>query len=224
MDMIAWYVVFLFSLTFHEASHSFFAYKLGDPTAYYSGQVTLDPLPHIRREPFGMVLVPLLSYLFYGYMIGWASAPYDPLWALRNPKKSAIMSLAGPLSNFVLAFFSALAIKIGLFLGLFTAPYSFGFFRIIAPTSPGILYPVSFLLSIMFTLNLILFVFNLIPLPPLDGFGAIPLILSEDAGRKYHSFFMSNPLFYFLGLIIAWNIFGFIFTPIFLLALKLIYL
>jgi len=56
-----WYMVFIVSLTFHEAAHSFAALKLGDPTAYYHGQVSLDPIPHIRRSPFGMVFVPIIS-------------------------------------------------------------------------------------------------------------------------------------------------------------------
>jgi len=81
----AWYLAFLFSTTLHEASHALVALKLGDDTAHRGGQVTLDPIPHIQREPVGMVVVPIVSYLLGGWMIGWASAPYDPEWAGRNP-------------------------------------------------------------------------------------------------------------------------------------------
>ena len=77
------YVVFLLSTTFHEASHAFIAKLGGDPTAFHGGQVTLNPIPHIRREPFGMLVVPLLGILTGGGIIGWASAPYDPMWQLR---------------------------------------------------------------------------------------------------------------------------------------------
>ena len=71
-----WYVAFLFSLTCHEAAHALAAKWGGDPTAYHAGQVTLNPMPHIQREPWGTVLVPLLSYLVgHGGMIGWGSAP-----------------------------------------------------------------------------------------------------------------------------------------------------
>ena len=70
-----WYVVFLFSTTCHEGAHALVAKLGGDPTAFYGGQVTLNPLPHIRREPLGTVVVPILSYLFSEWMIGWASAP-----------------------------------------------------------------------------------------------------------------------------------------------------
>lgn len=73
-----WFVVFLFSTTLHEAGHAFAAYRLGDSTAYEGGQVTLNPWPHIRREPVGMILVPLITFATRGWMIGWASAPYDP--------------------------------------------------------------------------------------------------------------------------------------------------
>src|SRR5215510_996176 len=104
---LIWYAVFLFSTTCHEASHALVAKLGGDPTAFHGGQVTLDPAPHIRREPFGMVLVPVISYLLGGWMIGWASAPYDPYWAYNHPDSSAKMSAAGPASNLVLAFLAA---------------------------------------------------------------------------------------------------------------------
>jgi hypothetical protein len=66
---IQWYLVFLFSTTLHEASHAFAAMKLGDSTAYEGGQVTLDPLPHIRREPIGTVVVPIISFILGGWMM-----------------------------------------------------------------------------------------------------------------------------------------------------------
>src|SRR5437899_321105 len=84
-----WYAVFLFSTTCHEASHALAAKIGGDPTAFHGGQVTLNPAPHIRREPFGMVLVPILSYVVGGWMIGWGSAPYAPWWQERSPRRSA---------------------------------------------------------------------------------------------------------------------------------------
>ncbi len=90
-----WYAVFIVSLTFHEAAHAFAALKFGDPTAYYQGQVTLDPIPHIRRSPFGMVIVPIVSFILGGWMIGWASAPYDPYWADSNRRKAALMGYGG---------------------------------------------------------------------------------------------------------------------------------
>src|SRR3954463_846660 len=94
-----WYVTFLLSTTCHEAAHAWAAKLGGDLTAFHGGQVTLNPVPHIKREPFGLVLIPILSFFMGGAMLGWASAPYDPLWSRRYPKRAAWMSLAGPAAN-----------------------------------------------------------------------------------------------------------------------------
>jgi hypothetical protein len=96
LEGLVWYVVFLFSTSLHEASHAWAAQRGGDPTAYLAGQVSLDPRPHIRREPFGMVFLPLFTAVTSGWPIGFASAPYDPLWAAAHPRRAAWMSLAGP--------------------------------------------------------------------------------------------------------------------------------
>jgi len=107
-DGVVWYFVFVFSTVLHEAAHAFAALKLGDDTAARGGQVSLDPAPHMTREPFGMIIVPLCSYLMGGWMFGWASAPYDPDWARTYPKRAAWMALAGPLSNLLLVLGAAL--------------------------------------------------------------------------------------------------------------------
>ena len=109
-----WFVATLLSLTIHEAAHALFGRLGGDDTA--SDQVTLDPTPHVRREPFGMILVPILSFLFNGgqWMIGFASAPYDPLWASRHPKAAARMAAAGPLADLVLALIAAGVLHLGM--------------------------------------------------------------------------------------------------------------
>src|ERR1700758_1261504 len=88
------YVVFLFSTTCHEASHALVAKLGGDSTAALGGQITLNPIPHIRRSFFGMVVFPIASFLLSGGMIGWASAPYDPLWERRHPRRAARIALA----------------------------------------------------------------------------------------------------------------------------------
>ena len=78
-----WYFAFLLAITIHEAAHALAAMWGGDKTAYEQGQVSINPIPHIQREPVGTTIVPLISYIIGGWMIGWASAPYDPVWA-RN--------------------------------------------------------------------------------------------------------------------------------------------
>ncbi len=219
---LLWYFAFLFSTVLHEAAHGYVALRLGDPTAYHGGQVTIAPWPHIRREPFGTVLVPALSFILGGWMIGWASTPYDPVWARNYPRRSAWMSLAGPLSNLILVLAAALSIRLGVALDLFYAPDSVNFSHITAATQEGIFSAVATFLSIFFSLNLILFLFNLIPLPPLDGSGAIPLFLGEENARRYLDF-IQNPGFMFLGIFLAWRIFGDIFGPLHLACLNLLY-
>src|SRR6476659_583779 len=107
---LTWCVAFIFSTTLHEAGHALAALKLGDPTAYEGGQVSLNPWPHIRREPLGMVIVPIASFALNGWMMGWASAPFDPEWAHRYPKRAALMAAAGPAANLLLVLLSGLAI------------------------------------------------------------------------------------------------------------------
>ena len=119
-----WYIVFLFSTTCHEAAHALVAKLGGDTTAAEGGQVTLNPIPHIRRSPFGMVVVPILSFLVGGWMIGWASAPFNPAWQRQYPRRSAWMALAGPAANFSLMILAGIAIRIGLAAGYFRPPES----------------------------------------------------------------------------------------------------
>ncbi|HJX96722.1 MAG TPA: site-2 protease family protein, partial [Candidatus Acidoferrum sp.] len=97
-----WYVAFLFSTTCHEAAHALVAKMGGDETAALGGQVSLNPVPHMRREPWGMIVIPIFSYISMHAMFGWASAPYDPLWERRHPRRSGWMALAGPVANFSL--------------------------------------------------------------------------------------------------------------------------
>src|SRR5271165_3060275 len=119
------YVVFLFSTTCHEAAHALVAKLGGDNTAALGGQVSLNPIPHIRRSPWGMVAFPLLSFfLLGGSMIGFASAPYDPNWERRHPRRSAWMALAGPAANFILMLLAVLALRVGMAYHLI-APRSF---------------------------------------------------------------------------------------------------
>ena len=219
----AWYVVFLFSTTCHEAAHAWAALRLGDPTAYHGGQVSLDPLPHIRREPLGTVLVPILTFaLSQQWMMGWASAPYDPLWADRHPRRAAWMALAGPAANFSLMALAVGLVHGGLALGLLQPPETITFSRVVTATSGGGASGLATVLSILFTLNLVLFVFNLLPLPPLDGSGAVGLILPEETTRRYQAL-MRQPLLSLLGLLAAWRLFGPLFAPIHTLALRLLY-
>src|SRR5437763_6424093 len=204
---VMWYVVFLLSTTCHEAAHAFAAKLGGDLTAFHGGQASLDPLPHIRREPFGMVLFPLLSYALGGWMMGWASAPYDPRWSLKYPRRAAWMSLAGPGANFALVILAGLVIHVGIWMGVFRAPESAGFMHVAVGTSPGAAAGAATFLSLMFSLNLLLGSFNLIPVPPLDGFAALGLLLPEQGARRFQQLGYSIRGFAYFGLMIAWRVF-----------------
>jgi Zn-dependent protease len=219
---LIWYVVFLYSTVCHEAGHAWSAHRLGDSTAYEGGQVSLDPLPHIRREPIGMVVVPLLSFFLGGWMLGWASAPYDPGWAERHPRRAGWMALAGPAANLALLLIAALLIRIGMAWGVFAPPGSLDPSCITAGTGGRVFDFFATVLSVVFSLNLLLFSFNLLPLPPFDG-GSIPLLfLGARSAHKYLEI-MWNPTIRLFGLIIAWRAFGHIFPTIELGAVNLLY-
>lgn len=215
-EFLVWYLVFVFSTTCHEAAHAWVARRGGDDTAYALGHVTLDPFPHIRREPLGMVIVPVLTFLQFGWMMGWASVPYDPHWGARHPKRHAVMSLAGPGANFLLAGLALLAIRglagAGVFqlggpgteVGLVTLPEGYEFNSALGAVALG--------LSAMLRLNVILGLYNLIPLPPLDG-AAVVEGFGPSAIRRFYDVMRSNPMYQLLGLLISWRIFPYIAEP-----------
>ena len=204
---LMWYVVFLFSTVCHEAGHAYVAARLGDMTAYMGGQVSLNPVPHMQREPMGMIMMPWLSYLFGGWMMGWASIPIDPYWTLRNPRKAAWVSLAGPMANFTLVLLSGAAIRIGLALDLLQLPKSGISFESLITGSSQATEGIATFLSLMFCLNLLLGLFNLIPVPPLDGYSVLGLFLPEDTARKLEEFRFEYARFTILGLFVAWRVF-----------------
>lgn len=219
---VVWYVVLLFSLTFHEAAHGLAARRGGDPTAYLQGQVSLDPRPHIRREPFGTVFVPLFSFAISGWMIGWASTPYDPRWADRYPRRAAWMSLAGPAANLLLVVAAGVVIRILILADVLEAPQTIHFTQVAVSTAGGVWSTLATFLSVLFTLNLLLTVFNLIPVPPLDGAGALGLFLSQEHSRRMRVL-LAQPQLALLGILAAWYLIGEVFWPVHLLAIRLLY-
>ena len=154
--------------------------------------------------------------------MGWASAPYDPFWANQHPRRAAWMSLAGPGANFVLAALAALLIHVGIWTHVLAPPDSASFTHIVASVKPGAAGAAS-LLSVLFSLNLLLGVFNLLPVPPLDGFGALGLLLPEEAARKLQNLPRQMRGFSMIGLLIAWRLFDPLFDPVFTLALGALY-
>ena len=138
--------VLMFSIVIHEVSHGLAAYKLGDSTAKQLGRLSMNPIKHLDFT--GSFLVPLVSYLFGGFVFGWAKpVPYNP-YNLRNQKWGpAIVASAGPASNLIVALIFGFGLR---FAGAF-------------PVGATIA------MSLISYINLMLFVFNLMPIPPLDG-------------------------------------------------------
>ncbi len=218
-----WYLAFLFSTVCHEGAHALAGKIGGDPTAFEAGQVSLNPIPHIRREPFGLVVIPLISFALNGWMMGWASAPYDPRWQRAHPRRAAWMALAGPAANFTLLVISGIAIRAGLWAGTFRIPYAIRMTSIVEASDPQHFGFAATLLSIVFVLNLILGTFNLLPVPPLDGASGIAVFLPERAAGRLQEFFRSSGLA-LAGLLLAWVAYGYVFRVAFPLAVHVLFL
>jgi Zn-dependent protease len=197
-----WYIAFLFSTTCHEAAHALVAKIGGDETAFAGGQVSLNPVPHIQREPIGMVVVPILSLIATGSLFGWASAPYNQEWERRHPRRAAWMALAGPATNYLLMVVAAVGLRLGWHYGWlrenpFTGQQDF-------PTS---------VLGAFFSLNLLLGTFNLLPVPPLDGSTAIMLFMTESRAHRYLDWLRGNS-YAMLGLLLGIVAFRYVYAPI----------
>ena len=218
------YVVFLFSTTCHEGAHALVAKWGGDTTALEGGQVSLNPLPHIRREPFGMVIMPLLGIASGTGLIGWASTPYNLKWSQEHPKRAAWMSLAGPVANFTMAIISGIIMRIGLAMGSFV-PAGFTFTQIVAvrPGDSSVAEGVATVLSVMFSLNILLGTFNLIPFPPLDGYGILGLFTTHEGAIRLQEWRMKMGAMAIIGLVIAWQVFDRVFSPVFAAGIHILY-
>lgn len=219
---LLWFGVFLFSTICHEAAHAWAAFRLGDDTAARSGQMSLNPWPHIRREPFGMIVVPLVSWFAAGWMIGWASAPYSPDWARQWPRRAALMAIAGPAANFLLLLGAAWFIRIGVEWHVFAAPWSIGSSHMVSAVSDGPWPLLAKVLSIVLSLNLLLCVFNLLPLPPLDG-SSVPLLLLPAGLAHKYSMALQTPVLRYAGLLLASRLLAPFFPTLLLAAARLLH-
>ena len=220
---LLWFAAFLFSTTVHEAMHALAAYRGGDATAYLGGQVSLSPVPHIRREPIGMLAVPLLTALTMGWAVGWASTPYDPEWAARHPRRAASMAAAGPAGNLLIALLAFAALRVGLMFDVFVAPDRVSFHHLVeAASGSAALGGLGDLLTVLLVLNVLLFIFNMLPVPPLDGASAITGVLPDRAALTVRAV-NSNPAVSMLGLLVAWQVFPEFARPIFTALLRLVH-
>ena len=164
-NLLLFIVALAFSVSFHEFSHGWMADRLGDPTARIAGRLTMNPLAHI--DPVGTLLLPGVMYLLAGVLFGYAKPVPVDTRNLRDPRWDNLkVSLVGPFSNLLLALISAVL------LGLFAAYV-------------GMDNAVGQLLAMMVGLNCSLFIFNLLPIPPLDGSWILDSALPRDAYNAY---------------------------------------
>lgn len=179
LGLIVSFGLLMIAMTVHEFSHGFVAYKLGDNTAKLSGRLTLNPLAHI--DPIWTVALPILLYITTNGQFVFGAAKPVPInyWALRNPKRDIVwIGASGPLSNFIFAFLLSLVIK---FIPL-----------------PEVL---SYVLTSLIVINVVLGIFNLLPIPPLDGSRVLMGLLPDELAAKYSAI---EPYAFIILLALMW--------------------
>lgn len=204
MEWILQLPVLFFSVIFHEFAHGFAAYRRGDDTAYLSGRLSFNPLPHI--DPVGTVLLPA-ACIFMGFpAIGWAKpVPVNP-YRLHNPRKDmALVAFSGPLSNITLAVAAALAFKF-LTLGFVGGELAFTLLK---------------MFGFAVVINLLLAVFNLIPVYPLDG-SQIALGLLKGRALEIYEKHLPYGVYIIIGLVVT-GLLQTLLRPLLSLAMMLVY-
>lgn len=179
-------IILIFSVIVHEVAHGYMADRLGDPTARLSGRLTLNPLKHI--DPIGSIIVPLITSLA-GFTFGWAKpVPYNP-YNLKNKRQGEfLIAAAGPGSNLLIAFIFGTIL------------------RFIDLSSPS-MAPVITIFASIVIINIVLAVFNLIPLPPLDGSKILFSIMMPDQyGRARMILEQYAPIFVLIVVLFLWQI------------------
>lgn len=186
MDFIFIIIILIMSVVIHEVSHGYAALALGDPTAKYQGRLTLNPLSHL--DPIGSFLVPLIGYFAGGFIIGWAKpVPFNP-YNLRDAKwGEALVAVAGPLSNISLAVIFGLLIRFGGNLIILNSAFLS-------------------LASFVVLINITLAIFNLIPIPPLDGSKILFAFLPYKWQSFKQSFEKFGLIFVFVFIFFLWQI------------------
>jgi Zn-dependent protease len=167
-------LVLVFSLTVHEAAHAWTAYRLGDNTARDLGRISLNPIVHI--DPIGTLLLPILSIILQAPLLGWAKPVPVRTRGLRNPRRDLVLiAAAGPVSNLILATIASIVLRLLPHTG--EPSLLGGAFEVASP--------VGFLFWTAFQVNLLLAVFNLLPIPPLDGGNVLANLLPTRMAYRF---------------------------------------
>ncbi len=198
MEYLFLIAILLFSIVIHEVSHGYVAYAFGDPTAKDAGRLTLNPIPHI--DPFGTILLPLIMAIpaFFGaspVIFGWAKpVPFNPRYFRNVRTGTALVAVAGVAANFLVAIVFALAMRFAL--------------PALSPAlGASFVKPLGEIFALIVRINLLLGIFNLFPIPPLDGskllFSILPggLQQIERLFESYGILLLDIFLFLFVGLV-----------------------
>jgi Zn-dependent protease len=185
IDILFQLIVFLFAISIHESAHAWMANRCGDPTARMLGRITLNPIKHI--DLFGTIILPAIAVLAHIPVLGWAKpTPVDPR-NFKNPVRDDILtSVVGPISNFLVAGCATIILIIVKLTSHFGAQVVFGLpLGMVSLRSASPLVPFCFFIYELLVINVVLAVFNLIPVPPLDGSHVLRHFLPESFRRTY---------------------------------------
>lgn len=180
--IILWVVPLIFAITVHETAHGWIASKCGDPTAKLLGRLTLNPIKHI--DPIGTIIVPAILFFLGGFVFGWAK-PVPITWRnLKKPRRDmALVAVAGPLANLGMAFLWVVVAKLGI--GFHSAPFVY-------------------MGQVGISINLVLMLLNLIPIPPLDGSRIVASLLSPAMAYRFNQLEVYGFLILILLLASGW--------------------
>jgi Zn-dependent protease len=199
--IVVQFAVVLFALSVHESAHAWVADKCGDPTARLQGRISLNPIPHI--DLFGTIIFPILLVIAHAPVFGWAKPVMVNPYNFRNRRRDGMLvAAAGPVSNLLVAGATILVFLALKGTGLLASP------------------PVFTILLFLIIINIYLAVFNLIPIPPLDGSGVLEGVLKGNALRAYEQI---RPYGFFILIIVIYTrVLDFIADPIFRLVMKIL--
>jgi Zn-dependent protease len=218
VDILFKVIVFLFAISFHESAHAWMANRCGDPTARMLGRISLNPIKHI--DLLGTIVLPLVAMLTHIPVLGWAKpTPVDPRNFRNQVMDDILTSVVGPISNFAIASGAVLILAVVSLTSqighdiVHNMPWAYltNNLDVLAGQTTSWLMPISLLTYELMVINLVLGVFNLIPVPPLDGSHVLRHLLPESVRRVYDTmgWFALLALVYFGG-----NFLGLLIFPV----------